>query len=202
MTGNCMHVCMDSVAVVNRRRVAPLSEVEVDSLLLTTLLPIAPTVAVNVEMDDAGTVGRATCGCSLSALGLTQKIEGVFSYGKLTGSGTTLLSGDLLRILEERLPVRTGGMPGDYQLVEREGASQTEIELRVHPRARATEEEIKRVFLDELGKVRAGTLTRSIWSQTESLRVVRGEPHTVGRGKVNALHLLGDGKVRWRGGED
>ncbi len=192
MTGNRVHVCLDSIAVINRRRIAPLSDVEVDSLLLTTLLPSAPTVVVNVEMDDAGTLGRATCDCSLTALGLTQQIDQIFSYGKLTGGGTTLLSDDLLHILEHHLPARFGGVPSDYQLVECEGTSQTEIELRVHPRLKTgPEAEIKSSFLAEIKRLRAGSLTRSIWLQTESVRVVRAEPYTVGRGKVNALHLLG-----------
>ncbi len=191
MTGNSVHVCLDSIAAINRRRIAPHSDVEVDSLLLTTVLPSAPTVAVNVEMDDAGTLGRAGCDCSLTALGLTRKIDRVFSYGKLTGGGTTLLGGDLLHILEHTLPARFGGVPTDYQLVEREGTRQTEIELRVHPRLGAgDEDQIKSFFLAEIKRLRAGTLTRSIWVQTEAVRVVRGEPYKVGRGKVNALHLL------------
>ena len=32
------------------------------------------------------------------------------------------------------MPARLGGGPGDYQLVEREGAAQTQLTLRVSPR--------------------------------------------------------------------
>lgn len=193
MTGNCVHVCRDQIAVITRRRVAPLSDVEVDSLLFTTLLPFAPHVAINLEMDDAGILGPATCGCPLTQLGFNQQIDRIYSYGKLTGQGTTLLSADLLNILEQKLPARFGGLPGDYQLVEREGTNQTEIELRVHPRLNAAPgDEIKRYFLDEIKGLWAGSMARWVWVQTESVRVVFAEPHASGsRGKVHPLHLLG-----------
>ena len=171
--GNCVHICLDSVAVISRRRMAPLTEVEVDSLLFTSLQPCAATVLINVEMDDAGTLGTATCECSLSALGLTRQIRNIFSYGKLTGQGMTLIGGDLLNILENVLPGRFGGTPTDYQLVEREGERQTEIELRVHPSVTTdSEESIKRFFLSELTKIYGGSLSRRNWVQTNGVRVV------------------------------
>ena len=99
----------------------------------------------------------------------------------------------MLKILEKILPERFGGGPTDYQLVEREGAFQTEVELRVHPRVAVhSEETIQRAFLAELTKVYGGSLSRRNWVQTKGVRVVFGEPHRTGdRGKVHALHLLG-----------
>ncbi len=191
MQGNCVHVCLDSIAVISRKKRAPLSDVEVNSLLLTPLLPSAPTVAVNVEMDDAGTLGKATCGCSLSALGLTRQLDNIFSYGKLTGGGVTLLSEGLLSILEQSLPARFGGVPSDYQIVEFEGAAQTEIQLRAHPRLRGSEEEIQHFFLSELRKLRGGGPAGGVWKNMGAIRVVLGEPYAMGGGKVNLLHLRG-----------
>jgi len=175
---------------------APLTEVEVDSLLFTSLLPTAATVLINVEMDDAGTLGDARCDCSLSALGLTRQISNIFSYGKLTGQGMTLIGGDLLNILENILPGRFGGSPTDYQIVEREGEQQTEIELRVHPSAtEASEDSVKEFFLSELTNVYGGSLSRRNWVQTNGLRVVFAEPYrTRNEGKTHPLHLLGTGE--------
>jgi hypothetical protein len=150
-------------------------------------------VAVNLEMDDAGILGPAACGCELTALGLNQQIDKIYSYGKLTGHGTTLLSGDLFNILEKSLPARFGGVSGDYQLVEREGAGQTEIELRVSPRVNASSREIREYFLSEIKSLWGGALTRWMWVQSESVRVVVAEPYVTGtRGKVHLLHLLGN----------
>jgi hypothetical protein len=192
--GNSVHICRDSVALISRRRHAPLTDVEVDSLMFTSLLPCAATVLVNVEMDDAGVIGPAKCDCSLRALGYTEQVSDIFSYGKLTGQGMTLVGQDVLNILEERLPTRFGGTPTDYQLVEQEGAHQTEIELRVHPRVAAgSEEEVRRYFLTELKQVLGGSVASRIWSQTNGVRVVFGEPYHSGA-KVHALHLLGTGR--------
>lgn len=192
MKGNCVHICRDSLAVIHRRRLAPFSGVEVDSLLFTPLLPFAPTVAINLEMDDAGTLGEAACGCELSQMGLSQQVDGIFSYGKLTGQGTSLMAGDVLGILEQVMPERFGGVPSDYQLVEDEGSGQTEIELRVNPRlGLSSEDEVRRFFLSHLNRVWGGSTTNRLWTQTGSLRVVFAAPHVTGGRKVHALHLLG-----------
>jgi len=191
---NGVHVTLDTVAVIGRRRPAPLSGVVVDSLLFTTLLPFAPLVLINVEMDDAGALDLGPCDCPLAAFGYHQRIRRLYSYGKLTGQGATLEGNDLLRILEEMLPARFGGSPVDYQLVEREGPHQTEIELRVHPRIPGLSEQLVRDFF--LGQIRAlwgGSLTRREWTHTAGFRVVFAEPLTTLTGKVLPLHLLGEG---------
>jgi len=198
--GNCVHVCRDSVAIISYRRTAPLTDVEIDSLMITPLVPFAPNVLVNVEMDDSGVLGPAQCDCSLKALGLTQQVSDIFSYGKLTGQGVTLLGKDLLQILEISLPRHFGGTPTDYQLVEQEGANQTEIELRVNPRIGAvSEEKVKNFFLTEMKKLYGGTLSNRNWSQTNGFRVVLAEPYvTRNTDKVHPLHLLGTSR-RQRG---
>ena len=58
-TGNRGHVWQDSLALIGYRKQAPLSGVDVDSLLFTTVLPFAPLVLVNVEMDDSGVLDGA-----------------------------------------------------------------------------------------------------------------------------------------------
>ena len=193
--GNCVHVCRDSVALISYRRMAPLTEIEIDSLMFTSLLPCAATVLVNVEMDDSGVLGPARCDCSLRAIGFTQQVSDIYSYGKLTGQGMCLVGGDVLDILERILPERFGGTPTDYQLVEHEGNQQTEIELRVNPRVGAlSEEELKSFFLSELVKVYGGSLSRRTWLHTDGIQVVLAEPYMSGNGKVHPLHLLGTTK--------
>jgi hypothetical protein len=193
MQGNCVHVFRDSVAVISRRRTAPLTEVEVESLLFTAVLPCAATILINVEMDDAGELGPAPCDCPLSRMGLTQQINNVFSYGKLTGHGTSLLAGDVTSILETSLPARFGGLPMDYQLVEMEGSGgQTEYQLRVHPRVAApSREEVRDFFLGEIRRLWSGSLTARRWDHAEGVKVEFAEPYTGARGKTYALYLLG-----------
>lgn len=192
-SGNGAHVSRDAMALISYPKKAPLTDVEVESLMLTTLLPFAPTVVVNVEMDDSGVLAPAKCDCTLTRIGLTQTVTDIFSYGKLTGQGMTLMGSDLLQILERKLPDRFGGGPTDYQLVEQEGAHQTEVELRVHPSiATRSIEEVKSYFLSELRQVYGGSLSSRNWSQTNGVKVVFAEPYTAGtRGKVHPLHLLG-----------
>jgi hypothetical protein len=198
--GNTVHVCMDSLAVIGYRRTAPLTEVEIDSLMFTTLLPSAAFVLVNVEMDDSGVLEPARCGCSLHAMGFTQQVSNIYSYGRLTGQGMTLVGGDMLRILEHSLPRRFGGTNTDYQLVECEGANQTEIELRVHPRVGAkSTDEVRSFFLSEMQRLWGGGLTRRVWEQTEGVRVVIAEPYLSGKQRVHPLHLLGTTQQQRRG---
>jgi phenylacetate-coenzyme A ligase PaaK-like adenylate-forming protein len=189
---NCVHIMKDSMAVISHRRRPELSDVEVDSLLFTPLLPFSSYVLINVEMDDCGILEPAGCTCPLKEMGFTEQIRDIFSFGKLTGQGITLLGADMLGILEKSLPNRFGGTPTDYQLVEREGHSQTEIELRVSPRVKTkSAEEVRHFFLAEVKKLWGGSPTFRLWSQTNGVQVVFAEPIISGDRKINPLHLLG-----------
>lgn len=195
MQGNRVHLFRDSVAVIMHRRLAPFSGVEVSSLLFTTVTPWAPHILINAEMDDCGIVEPALCDCAFTAAGFTEQIRDVYSFGKLTGQGMTLVGSDVLRVLEEVLPRRVGGGPGDYQLVEREGASQTRLELRVSPRVRlSSTQAVGECFLDEVRKIYGGTLAARVWKYTEGVVVVSAEPFVTPAGKVLSLHLLGPGQ--------
>jgi hypothetical protein len=190
--GSSVHVMRDSMAVISHKRSAPMAEVEVESLLFTTLLPFSTYVLVNVEMDDCGTLEPARCDCQFKAMGFTQQISNVYSYGKLTGQGITLLGGDLLSVLEKSLPSRFGGTPADYQLVELDGKAGAIVELRVNPRVNVRrEDEIRGYFLAEVRRLWGGSLTARQWGQTGAVRVVFEEPIISGGRKINALHLLG-----------
>jgi hypothetical protein len=198
-SGNCVHVMLDTVAVLQQRQLAPLSGVEVSSLLFTTLLPFAPYFLINVEMEDAGVLGPAQCGCSLSARGFNLQIDDLYSYGKLTGHGMTMVGTDMLRILEQTLPAEFGGAPGDYQLEEREGRAQTEFALRVSPRVRVQSvEQVRASFLAQVRGLYGGALTARHWSHSNGIQVIIAEPFLTGGGKVLPLHLLGKPKPESR----
>jgi len=105
-----------------------------EALLVTSLHPRAPFTLLNVSMGDLGTLAARRCGCPLEALGWTAHLHTVRSFEKLTGAGMTFLGTDVVRVLEEALPVRFGGGPTDYQLVEDEGAEGgARLTLRVSP---------------------------------------------------------------------
>lgn len=190
--GNSVHVMRDSLAVISRRRRAPMTDVEVDSLAFTTLLPVSTYVLVNVEMDDCGTLEPARCNCRFQEMGFTQQISDVYSYGKLTGQGITLLGGDLISIIERSLPARFGGTPADYQLLELDGSDGAIVELRVSPRVGAGPEgEVRSFFLAEVKRLWGGSLTARQWGQTGAVRVAFQDPVISGGRKINPLHLLG-----------
>jgi hypothetical protein len=192
--GNCAHVFRDSVAVINRRRVAPLSDTEVNTLLFTTLLPFAGLVLINIDMDDAGVLAPATCDCTFSRMGFTTQIRDIFSYGKLTGHGVTLVGTDVLRILETVLPARFGGGPTDYQLVEQDAANQARVILRVSRRLPLSSlAAVRDCFVQELRQLHGGAVASRMWRTAEALEVVHDDPVTTPAGKVLPLHLLGSG---------
>jgi hypothetical protein len=191
-TGNCVHLFENLVAAISRRRLAPLSETEVNSLLFTTLTSFASRVLINAEMDDSGIIEKAHCDCLFSQVGYGRQIRDIASYGKLTGQGMTLAGTDVVRILEEDMPRRLGGGPGDYQLVEEEGGTQTIVTLRVSPRVgRLNPDEVRACFLEELKRHYGGTLAARTWRHAEGVRVILAEPLATSTGKVLSLHLLG-----------
>jgi hypothetical protein len=194
-TGNSVHVFSDSVAVIGHRRAAPLSDVPVDSLLFTTLLPYSPWLFINAEMDDSGIMEPARCDCLFSRLGLTSSIHNIFSFGKLTGQGMTLIGTDLVRIIEETLPARFGGRPGDYQLIEQDSASQTQLILVVSPRVGLVATEgVRECFLTEVRRYYGGALASRTWRHAQAIQVRIQEPFSTSTGKVLSLHLLGGAK--------
>jgi hypothetical protein len=189
--GNCVHVFADAVAVISYPRPAPLSGVEVESLLFTTLLPYGPYVLINAEMDDSGILDKASCDCTFSAVGLTQQIRDINSYGKLTGHGVTLVGTDVVRILEEVLPSQFGGCATDYQLVERDADNQACLTLRVSRRVPLpSPDRIRECFLRWLPGVHGGQIASWLWRDAAAVEVVHEEPITTPRGKVLPLYLL------------
>jgi hypothetical protein len=192
--GNSVHLYSEAVAAISHRRPAPLSGATVSSLLLTTLLPSASRILINVEMDDAGTIedgASCSCACAFQRLGLRTVIHDLVSFGKLTGHGVTLVGTDVVRILEERLPAQFGGGVADFQLVELEAGGQTEVHLRISPRVRASAEAVRQCFLAALRHESGGAHAAALWTHAQAMQVVEAEPIVGRTGKILPLHLLG-----------
>jgi hypothetical protein len=186
-----VHLLTDKVAVLQRERAVGGAGERVGALVLTTLMPSSPKLLLNVEIDDYGVLGERPCGCPLAALGLTRTLHTVRSFDKLTTLGMSFLGGELVAVLDEVLPARFGGAPGDYQLVERESAEGLpRLELVVHPRVgEVVEGELVEALLAALGDhADARRMMARLWREGAGLAVVRGEPLASAACKVLPLH--------------
>ena len=55
--------------VAKRQRSVPGFDITVDGFCFTTLLPTAPKLLLNAEIDDYGVVETRSCGCPLESYG-------------------------------------------------------------------------------------------------------------------------------------
>ncbi len=185
-----MHWAIDCHALITHPHPVAGGAAMVDALNCTSLLPTAPLIMLNVEIDDYGVVEDRNCGCPLHELGYTRHVSRIASYSKVVSEGVTLIGSDVVRILEEVLPTRFGGGPIDYQLVEEEDQKGlTRVSLLVSNRVKLDdEEELKQVFMRSLTKgPESYKWARSIWNQGQTLQVCRREPFATSRGKHLSL---------------
>lgn len=190
---NDHHLIEDHLEVLQYPRRVPGTDIEVDAFNFTTLLPTAPKLLLNVEIDDYGIIEERECGCEWEQLGFKKHVRGIRSFRKLTGEGMTLIGSDMERILDEVLPARFGGSAQDYQLWEEEGEDGfTRRSVVVSPRVRLEDENtVVRAVLEELGRGDAAAdLARAFMDQGNSLRVKRAEPVWTNRGKLMPLHMV------------
>lgn len=188
---NDQHVMKDQLALVQAPRAV--GGVEVDALLVTSLLPTAPRVLLNVETDDYGVLEERRCGCPLDELGLHTHVRDVRSFKKLTAEGVTLVGSEMEHVLEHVLPERFGGSALDYQLSEEEDAEGfTRIAVRVDPAVGPLDEgAVLATVLAALEKASiSADLAMRLWNHTGAIRVVRAPPVVGARGKLLPLHLL------------
>jgi hypothetical protein len=188
-----VHLLTDAFGIITHPYTIPGTETTVPALNITSLLPTAPKICLNVEIDDYGVVEQRSCGCSLEAYGFSTHLHHIRSYRKLTGEGVTLIGSDMLTILEDLLPARFGGSPLDYQLLEEEDQDGfTRLSLLVHPSIRLDSETavIETVLTALQQQNAAADSARDVWSQARALRVKRMAPIWTARGKLLPLHLL------------
>ena len=187
---NDQHVMRDQLAVVQAPR--RVGDVEVDALLVTSLLPTAPRVLFNVETDDYGVLEERRCGCPLDDLGLHLHVRDVRSFSKLTAEGMTLVGSEMEHVLEHVLPTRFGGSALDYQLAEEEDARGfTRIRLRVHPAVGPLDEAA--VVATVLAALESASISADLavrrWNHAGAIGVVREPPVVGARAKLLPLHL-------------
>jgi hypothetical protein len=195
-SGNCVHITRAGLALVSRRQESWGDE-EMDSLHITSLLPFAPHMLINVETGDTGVIERAACDCEFSRIGYDLQVRDIAAATKLRGQGHTLGAPELIRLLEEGLAQKFGGRSGDYQLLEIEGKAQTEMVLRIHPRAGVgSPEEVLAYFLDKCRHTYGGSLTVLTWAESNGVRVEVEPPILAASGKFRAVRLLGSGVRR------
>jgi hypothetical protein len=163
------------------------------ALLVTSLRITAPLILLNVTLGDQAEVVARRCGCPLESLGWTGHLHTIRSYEKLTAGGMTFLDSDMIRVLEEVLPTRFGGVPTDYQLVEEGAEGHPRIRLLVRPGVGPADlGAVAEAFLAAIGH---GTgverIMGQVWRDGQLLRVERRAPFTTASGKILHLHVDG-----------
>jgi hypothetical protein len=183
-----VHVCQDTIEVIQHPRKVPGHDIEVEALHLTSLSPTAPNILINVETDDCGVIEDRDCGCQMQSYGFRKHISHIRSFQKLTGEGVTLIGSDAIRALEEVLPARFGGSPLDYQLIEEEQENGlTCISLVIDPKVSIeSDRDVIETFVTATGYHDL----QQVWNSDNSLRVRRQKPILTERGKMNPIHVL------------
>jgi hypothetical protein len=187
-----VHVLHDTHALIQADSCGETLGLPPRALLLSSLLPTAPFVLLNVSLGDQARVVRRRCGCPLDALGWTTHLETIRSFEKLTAGGIAFLDRDVVRVLEEVLPARFGGGPADYQLVEEEGENgQPQLRLLIHPGVgQLDHDEVAGVFFRAVSPGSGiERLAGLLWQDGNFLRVQRQPPLTMASGKVLHLHV-------------
>ncbi len=188
-----VHLFSDAYELVQRPQEVGAHGVAVDGFALTGLLDSAPKILLNAETGDYGIVERRDCGCPFESAGLDKHISRIRSFEKLSSEGMTFAKSDLLHVLEQVLPGRFGGTPGDYQLLEEESeAGVVRLSLLISPSiGLVAEEEVKEAFLRAVapdgGYPRLGA---AVWRRAGALEVKREPPIATGAGKILPFHLV------------
>ena len=187
-----IHLLHDSVALIQHHGKVVHADIHDNAFMFTCLSLSAPKILLNVESDDYGVMENRSCGCLLEQLGFTTHINNIRSYSKITGSGMTIVDSDFVRILEEVLPHKYGGVATDYQLLEEEDqGGQTQLSLIINPTVGKVDDgDVISTVLSELRRsARSGRQAAGIWSEANLLQVKRVQPIS-SSGKILPLHLM------------
>lgn len=190
--GSDVHLFKDAYSLFTHPYEVPGTDITLPAFNLTTLLPTAPKLMLNVQIDDYGIIEERHCGCELETYGYGTHLRQIRSYSKLTGEGVTLVGTEIVRILEEVLPARFGGSPLDYQMMEDEDEQGfTRLDLAISPRVGTVDEAVViQVVLDALRQSSpTGDAARTMWQHANTIRVKRMEPTWTSRGKLLPLHI-------------
>jgi len=187
-----VHIFEDTFGLISQRRIVPHAGIEVNAFLLTSFLLSAPKVLLNVEVGDHGSVDTRKCNCIFGELGFNKHIHHIRGFDKLSSEGTTFLAADMVRIIEDVLPVRFGGVSTDYQLIEEEDEKgNTRIYVIASPELGSIDENVLIQFiLSELSKgSEAAKMMTIMWHRADTLKVKRIKPMITATGKLLPLHI-------------
>lgn len=188
-----LHLYTDSHAFIRHSRRIPGRDGEIRPLMITSLLPGAPKILLNVETDDYGDIEDRPCPCLWGELGMTRRISNLRSFAKLTAEGMTFSGKALIEVIERTLPERFGGSALDWQLVEEEDAEgHTRLALLVHPSVGPLDDDDVLATLEEqlAGDDGIRRFMSDVWREAGSLRLRRQPPITTGAGKLFPFHSL------------
>ena len=186
-----VHFCSDKLGLLQREKTLEANGQKVGALYFTTLLPTCPKIMLNVESDDYAAMEERACGCAVGELGFSPHLHTIRSYEKLSSEGLTLLTSDVIGLVERVLPERFGGHATDYQFVAEEERALARMTLLVSPRVgRVDDVELLSAVLEAFrSKGPAKKMSADIWQDGKALRVDRREPHSTVTAKVPALHV-------------
>jgi hypothetical protein len=161
------------------------------ALLVTSLRPTAPLILLNASMGDEAYLSTLSCRCPLESHGWRRHLQAIRSFEKLTSGGMTFFDTDVVRILDEVLPLRFGGAPTHYQLLEEEGAGgEPRLFLLVDPAVGDVDTSaVADAFLSALGDVSPGArVMEHAWRGLDVLTIIRATPRMTASGKILHLH--------------
>ena len=185
-----LHFFNDSFALIQYKRRIPYGDHDINAFLFTNLLQSSPKILLNVETGDYGVIGSRKCGCVFERFGFHIHLHNIRSFGKFTSEGMNLAGDYLMKMVEETLPLKYGGLPTDYQIIEEEDEEGfTRMSIVVSPKIGEIEEsDILETVLDTLKAENETGLMPDIFSQANTFRIKRAYPVPSERGKVFSLH--------------
>lgn len=180
-----VRIFRDAYAVVRQSRGGS-TERQPGPLLCTSLRPAGPKVLLNAELGDAAVVEPVTATDSAAQIGYDLRMHSIRSFRKVTAWGVTLALNDLYVVLEEDLPRLFKAKVGDFQLLEEQSDNGISgLRLLVNPTVQASEEQLQRVFLDRLSRVRLYYRAMGeMLAEVGTFKIERRQPVTTVSGKV------------------
>lgn len=182
-----MHVLDDLHGVLTADETLVRAGLTEGAVLVTSLRPSAPLLLLNVAIGDRAVAGTRRCGCPMEAYGWNSRMYAIRSYSKVTAAGMTFFDSDLIRILEQSLPLQFGGGPTDYQLAEEathDGRSA--LRLLVAPSLGPLDERaLVEAFLEVVSASSdAARVMGAAWREANVVRVERRVPAVSNSGKI------------------
>ena len=185
-----VHLLHDRLALIQPEERS--ERIPAGTLFVSTLDPATPFILLNVSLGDQAIMLERNCGCPLQQYGWATHLHSIRSHEKLTCGGMLFTATDIVRVMEETLPQRFGGMATHYQLVEEEDKDGRPcLRLLVHPDVGAVEPRVvAETFLAAISSGNGIERIKALaWRDADLLRVERSPPLATNSGKILHLHL-------------